>query len=152
MDVPPLPLLSFPRSLPPSLYPMQVYKDKLKELRRVSRALFKRVSEAEKRPKLMANFASSLNVSHDFLARMKNLSSEVQIFTEVEISTLENLVEEAEVCGNGRSRQEGWKRNEWKQQKYGNGKVLGKEVEIFFGRHRNEESGVLKINVHACVR
>ena len=55
------------------------------------------MSEAEKRPKLLAGFASSLNVSHDFLARMKNLSTEVQIFTEVEITTLENLIEEAEV-------------------------------------------------------
>ena len=78
-----------------------MYKDKLKALRRVSRALFKRVSEAEKRPKLLANFASSLNISHDFLARMKNLSSEVQIFTEVEITSLEKLIDEAEVCVEG---------------------------------------------------
>ena len=75
----------------------QMYKDKLKALKKVSRALFKRVSEAEKRPKLLAKFASSLNISYDFLARMKNLSSEVQIFTEVEITTLETLIQEAEV-------------------------------------------------------
>ena len=64
----------------------------------MSRALFKRVSEAQKRPKLLGNLAQSLNVSVDFLLRMKNLSSEVQIFTEVEISTLEKLILETQVC------------------------------------------------------
>ncbi len=75
----------------------QTYKSKLKELKRVSRALFKRVKEAEARPKLLAKLAGSFNISQDFLARMKNLTSEVQIFTEVEITTLENLIEETGV-------------------------------------------------------
>ena len=63
----------------------------------MSRALFKRVSEAKKRPKLLANLASSLNISHDFLGRMKNLTSEVKIFSEVEITSLEKLIGEVEV-------------------------------------------------------
>ena len=64
----------------------------------MSRALFKRVKEAEMRPKLLGKLAASLNISQDFLARMKNLTSDVQIFTEVEMTTLENLVEETGVC------------------------------------------------------
>lgn len=69
----------------------------MRELKKISRGLFKRVSEAMARPKLLANLASSLNTSHDFLAKMKNLSSEIQIFTEVEMTTLENLIVETEV-------------------------------------------------------
>ena len=79
-----------------------MYKDKLRELKRVSRALFKRLSEFGKRPKLLANLASSLNISEDFLARMKNLSADVQIFTEVEMTTLEKLITETKVTDWGR--------------------------------------------------
>lgn len=84
-----------------------MYKDKLRELKRVSRAVFKRVSEAVKRPKLLASLVSSLNVSNDFLARMKNLTDDVQIFTKVEITTLEELIIETKVCvirGDGKPR------------------------------------------------
>ena len=49
------------------------------------------------RPKLLNNLNTSLNVSHDFLSRMKNLSTELQIFTDVEMTTLETLIEETEV-------------------------------------------------------
>ena len=36
-------------------------------------------------------------MSRDFVARMQNLTEELQIFTEVEISTLETLANETEV-------------------------------------------------------
>ena len=75
----------------------QVFKDKLRELKKVSRALFKRLKEAVERPKLVATLRGSINISHDFVARMKNLSEAVQIFTEVEINTLETLTNETEV-------------------------------------------------------
>lgn len=64
----------------------------------MSRALFKRVEEKELRPKMLKKLVSSLNISFDFIARMKNLSSEVQIFTDVEVTTLETLVNEIQVC------------------------------------------------------
>lgn len=64
----------------------------------MSKAIFRRVDEAVKRPKMLANLAQSFNISLDFLARMKNLTEEMQIFTEVEISTLETLINETQVC------------------------------------------------------
>ena len=88
---------SHPHTLTPSHPPPQVYRDKLRSLRRVSRAVFRRVEEAEKRPVLAARLRSSLNISHDFLFRMHNLSGEVQIFTEVEMTSLETLINETEV-------------------------------------------------------
>ena len=75
----------------------QTYKDKLRELKRASRALFKRVEEFVRRPKYLEAFNVSLNVSRDFLFRMKNLTEDLQIFTEVEISKLESLINETEV-------------------------------------------------------
>ncbi len=69
----------------------------MRELKRVSRPLFKRVKEKELRPKVMARLASSVNMSIDFLARVKNLSSEVSVLTEVEITTLESLIQEVQV-------------------------------------------------------
>ena len=74
-----------------------MYRSKLRELKRASRAVFKRVTEAQLRPKLLNNLNTSLNVSRDFLSRMKNLSTELQIFTDVEMTTLETLIEETEV-------------------------------------------------------
>ena len=59
--------------------------------------MFRRVEEAEKRPVLAARLRSSLNISHDFLFHMHNLSGEVQIFTEVEMTSLETLINETEV-------------------------------------------------------
>ena len=79
------------------LYWAQVYKDKLRELKKASRALFKRVEEAARRPKYLEVIKSSLNVSQDFLARMRNLTYELQIFTDVEMTTLETLIQETKV-------------------------------------------------------
>ncbi len=59
--------------------------------------MFKRAEELSRRPKYLAVLNVSLNVSHDFLSRMMNLTKELQIFTEVEMTTLETLVNETEV-------------------------------------------------------
>ncbi len=75
------------------------YKDRLRSLKRVSRSLVRRVTEAAKRPKLVAALTGSLNLSRQFLSQMKNLSAEVQVFSEVEMTTLETLVNETEVGG-----------------------------------------------------
>ena len=75
----------------------QVYKEKLRELKKVSRSLFRRVDEAEKRPRLIASLKESLNISHDFVTRIKNLTDDLQIFTEVEINTLDTLINETVV-------------------------------------------------------
>lgn len=77
----------------------QVYKEKLRELRRASRSLFKRVEEAAKRPKLISQLFESINVSYGFVAKMRNMSEELQIFTDVEMTTLETLANESMVGG-----------------------------------------------------
>ncbi len=64
-----------------------VYKQKLKELKRLSRPVVRRKQEASKRPELFQRLRNSINVSVDFLGRMKNIS-ELEIFTDVEAKTL----------------------------------------------------------------
>ena len=72
-------------------------KEQLRELKKVSRGALRRVREAEERPKLLAHLLQSLNISQDFVARMKNLTDDLQVFTEVEINKLESLANETEV-------------------------------------------------------
>ena len=83
------------------LLPAQVYKEKLRELRRASRSLVKRVEEAAKRPTLISRLTESINISYGFVFRLRNVSAEFQIFTEVEIETLEKLANESVVGGAG---------------------------------------------------
>ncbi len=73
-----------------------VYKQKLRELKRVSRPLVRRLDEALKRPKSFYSMYNSVNMSIDFLYRMNNLSS-LEIFTEVEYNTLLELTKESKV-------------------------------------------------------
>lgn len=61
------------------------------------RSLLKRVEEAEKRPKLINQLLESINISFGFVIKMRNVSEDMQIFTEVEISTLETLANETMV-------------------------------------------------------
>ena len=84
---------------------MQLYKQKLRELKRASRSLLKRLVEAKSRPAAVATLKEVLNMSEFFLQQMKNfsnnsnLSKEIeQVFTEVEIKTLETLSNETRVC------------------------------------------------------
>ena len=84
---------------------VQLYKQKLRELKRSSRAILKRMAEAKARPHAVAALKEVLNMSEFFVQQMKNFSNgsnyskEVeQIFTEVEISTLETLSNETRVC------------------------------------------------------
>ena len=84
---------------------LQLYKQKLRELKRISRPIMKRMAEAKARPAAIKNLREVLNLSAFFLQQMKNFSNnsnyskEVkQIFTEVEINTLETLSNETWVC------------------------------------------------------
>ena len=74
-----------------------MYKGKLRELKRTCRSLLKRVEEAEKRPKLINQLLESINISYGFAFKMRNLTEDMQIFTEVEITSLETLVNETMV-------------------------------------------------------
>jgi len=82
-----------------------VYKQKLRELKRGSRSILKRIAEAKARPEAVANLKEVLNMSVFFLQQMKNFSNNSnyslemeQIFTDVEIKTLETLSNETRVC------------------------------------------------------
>ena len=74
-----------------------MYKEKLRELKRASRSLLKRVEEAEKRPKLIAQLVESINISLNLAVGMRNLTGGMQIFTDVEMTSLEKLVNESKV-------------------------------------------------------
>ncbi|XP_065906484.1 hypoxia up-regulated protein 1-like isoform X2 [Dysidea avara] len=73
------------------------YKQKLRELKKASRPIIKRMAEASARPAAIGSLKEVINMSSYFLTQMKNFSnsSEVEsIFTEVEITTLEALLNE----------------------------------------------------------
>jgi hypoxia up-regulated 1 len=66
------------------------YRQKLRELKRLSKPVFRRMNEAKKRPRVMAELLASLNRSYGMVMYMKNISEE-EIFTKVEMKTLEDL-------------------------------------------------------------
>ena len=74
-----------------------MYKDKLRELRQGSRSLLRRVQEASKRPKLIAQLLEAINISFSFVEKMRNVTDSMQIFTDVEINSLESLANESKV-------------------------------------------------------
>ena len=67
----------------------ELYYQKLRELKRTSRPVFRRLKEARSRPKLIAELMGALNRSYGMLLYMQNLTEEV--FTKVEMKTLEDL-------------------------------------------------------------
>ena len=74
-----------------------MYREKLREIKRSSRDVRKRVEEAEKRPKLIDRLRETINISLGFAMKISNVSDDMQIFTEVEITSLSNLVNESMV-------------------------------------------------------
>ena len=74
-----------------------MYKDKLRELRQGSRSLLRRVQEASKRPKLIAQLLEAINISFSFVEKMRNVTDNMKIFTDVEINSLESLANESKV-------------------------------------------------------
>ncbi|XP_055866156.1 hypoxia up-regulated protein 1-like isoform X2 [Biomphalaria glabrata] len=71
------------------------FVSKLKFLKDATKALSKRVYEHEERPKALAALKSALNQTTVFLATVKNMTDvEDPIFTQVELETLEKLINE----------------------------------------------------------
>jgi hypoxia up-regulated 1 len=68
------------------------FKSKLTSLKALTNALFERVQEHKGRPEAMKALNDMLNISTLFLNSAKSMSSDQQIFTDVEISTLDKLV------------------------------------------------------------
>lgn len=84
----------------------KLFKDKLSELKDIVKELFDRVREHKERPEALNSLKEMLNISRVFYEGAKNLSEEDQMFTEVELSTLETLIKETEE----------WKKNSEKEQ------------------------------------
>jgi hypothetical protein len=69
----------------------------LKELKKLTTDIYQRVFEAEERPKAMETLNSIVNYTKFFLTGMKNLTGEDKPFTDVELVTLEKLINTTEV-------------------------------------------------------
>ncbi|KAL6472951.1 hypothetical protein MHYP_G00191390 [Metynnis hypsauchen] len=69
-------------------------KEKLSELKKLCKAMFFRVEERKKWPDRLAALDSMLNHSTIFLKSAKMLPEDNQIFTEVELKTLERVINE----------------------------------------------------------
>ncbi|XP_006815044.2 hypoxia up-regulated protein 1-like, partial [Saccoglossus kowalevskii] len=76
----------------------KVFKEKYKELKKLFKELFFRVKEHQERPQLIKRLKESLNASTHFIKVAKNLTSSGldDTFTEVEMETLEKLINETE--------------------------------------------------------
>ncbi|NXG49551.1 HYOU1 protein, partial [Psilopogon haemacephalus] len=75
-------------------------KDKLSELKKLCRNLFFRVEERRKWPERLAALESLLNHSTIFLKGARMIPETDQIFTEVELSTLEKAINETTIWKN----------------------------------------------------
>ncbi|ODN03799.1 Hypoxia up-regulated protein 1 [Orchesella cincta] len=70
------------------------YEDKFKSLKLLTKDLEDRVREHKDRPDALDALEKMLNISMGFLESSKSLPEDEQMFTEVEITTLEKLVQE----------------------------------------------------------
>lgn len=76
--------------------PAEVYEEKLSELQKLTNDVYERVYEQRERPEVLKGMTSMLNASTTFLNNMKNLSLSSDIFTQVEIETLEKVINETQ--------------------------------------------------------
>lgn len=77
--------------------PFKVLKSKLSELKKETNELFERTKEHRDRPEAVKALQDMINISQVFLGSARNMSEEDQIFTEVELKTLENVITDAKV-------------------------------------------------------
>lgn len=75
----------------------QTFKSKLSDLKKLTNDLFERIKEHRNRPEALKALKDMLNISRVFLASASNMSEDEQIFTEVELKTLENLISDTQV-------------------------------------------------------
>ncbi|XP_054723805.1 hypoxia up-regulated protein 1-like [Uloborus diversus] len=72
----------------------EAFKSKLSDLKKLTKNLFERVKEHRERPEALKALTDMLNASTGFLASARNMSEDEQIFTDVELKTLDNLITE----------------------------------------------------------
>lgn len=83
-----------------------MYESKLNDLKKLTTPIWKRVKEQNERPEAIAALLATLNGSRVFLSTIKNMtanqppadSSESQMFTAIEMDTLEKVINETQVC------------------------------------------------------
>ncbi|XP_033207076.1 hypoxia up-regulated protein 1 isoform X2 [Belonocnema kinseyi] len=76
--------------------PAEVFEEKLASLKALTNDLYERVFEHKERPEVLKGMKSMLNGSRTFLGNMRNLNTSSEIFTSVEIETLEKTIKETE--------------------------------------------------------
>ncbi|XP_015428864.1 PREDICTED: hypoxia up-regulated protein 1 [Dufourea novaeangliae] len=74
----------------------EVFEEKLTELQKLTKDVYERVYEHKERPEVLKGMTSMLNASTTFLNNMRNLSLTSDIFTQVEIEMLENVINETQ--------------------------------------------------------
>ncbi|GFU52564.1 hypoxia up-regulated protein 1 [Nephila pilipes] len=72
----------------------ETFKSKVGDLKKLTKELFDRVREHRDRPEALKAINEMLNISQIFMHSARNVSEEDQIFTEIEMKTLENLIVE----------------------------------------------------------
>ncbi|KAG8199551.1 hypothetical protein JTE90_009392 [Oedothorax gibbosus] len=70
----------------------EVFKSKLSDLKKLTKDMFERVREHQDRPEALKALTDMLNISDVFLGQARNVSVDDQVFTDVEMKTLENLI------------------------------------------------------------
>lgn len=75
------------------------YEAKLSELKTLTGPLYRRVKEHMERPEALAALHSMLNGSSNFLASVRNMTTDSPdgLFTQVELDTLEKVIKETQV-------------------------------------------------------
>lgn len=72
----------------------EIYEEKLMSLQKLTNDVYERVYEHKERPEVLKGMVSMLNASKIFLQNMRNLSLVNDVFTQVEIETLEKVINE----------------------------------------------------------
>lgn len=75
----------------------EIYEEKLSYLQKLTNDVYERVYEHRERPEALKGMTSMLNASTTFLNNMRNLSLSSEIFTQIEIETLEKVINETQV-------------------------------------------------------
>jgi hypothetical protein len=77
---------------------VQEYEKRLTELKALARDIMYRHEQARERPRAIEAMTQILNHSNMFLSTMRNLTGDLQIFTDVEMNLLETKINETIVC------------------------------------------------------
>lgn len=84
----------------------KLFNEKLSDLKGLTRALFDRVREHRERPEALAALNNMLNISEMFFNGAQNVSKEDQIFTDVELQTLNKLIDDTKAWVDSMSAQQ----------------------------------------------